>query len=347
MPMTLSSCAGVASDGPSASSIRRGSASGGYDFIDVRSNQQLPEADDVFDGSSAPPADPERVYTEAITGRDQLEILIADSDSGSPFHRVGSTYAYGPIEVPASGEVKTPYVPTLTAAGKQLADFSGELSVLVAKVSATADVSVRRVSRLAKRANILGNVRDPGAVEIDREGFSILDLVAQSGGTTGNEHLYVFHLRRDAEDYRYSAATLRRLDFFVQDGDLIRVESNPDRFFFVSGAVRRSGRFAFPSASPSLADALAVAGGLNDIRSDARGVFVYRAVESGRARVYGFDLEDPGSAHLVKLFRLSGQDTIYVSEAPLSEWNRLVKGILPFGNAMQSGAAASAGMPGL
>ena len=44
-------------------------------------------------------------------------------------------------------------------------------------------------------------------------------------------------------------------------------------------------------------------------------------------------------------FPIEGGDTIYVSEAPLTQWNRFMGTVLPFGQAAKMGASAATGVP--
>ena len=334
----LSGCGGLSGQGPSASEIRKEGA-GRYDMVEVGSREAIPAIKPTFVPSGLPDVNSRGYYTENITVRDQLEMLITDSSERSPFYRSGSAYTYGPVEVPESGDLKFPYIGEINVNGTDLSALSAEISQKVKTVSASAEATVRRVARLEKRANVLGDVRESGPVEIDRRGFSILDLLAQAGGTNDPAHLYKFTLQRRGVDYFYDEATLRANPFPVEDGDLLRVEKDPNRVFFVMGAVNREGRYDFPVESPTVADALAQAAGLNLSRSNPNGVFVFRKTGGATDKAYGLDLKSSSSAYLTREFPLQGGDWVYVSEAPLSEWNRLINNILPFGNAAMRAAS--------
>ena len=79
--------------------------------------------------------------------------------------------------------------------------------------------------------------------------------------------------------------------------------------------------------SPTLADALGAATGLAERRSDPSGVFVFR--KGNPDFVYTFNLKDPSLIHLIQRFPIQGNDIVYVPEAPLARWNRLISQILP------------------
>lgn len=338
-----SGCNSMSGHGPSASAIR--SKNSGYHLIEIQSVDQIPAANNSFPSSPKPPSHPDRCYLETLTPRDQLQVLITDASStSSPFYREGASYTYGPVEVPNSGMIKFPYIGEVNVLNKSLAEVSRSVSEKVKEVSASAEVTITRPFRLQKRANILGDVRNPGPVEIDRSRFTVLDVLAAAGGTIGQAHNFIFTLQRDDKEYHYDSTSLRIKPFLIEDGDLLRVTKNPDRFIFVSGAVNRPGKFEFPNEAPTLADALAYGAGLNQNQSDPEGVFVFRNRGNQVETAYAIDMNKANAAYLASRFPMEGGDTIYVSEAPLTHWNRFIGSVLPFGQAAKMGAAAS-GVP--
>jgi len=90
----------------------------------------------------------------------------------------------------------------------------------------------------------------------------------------------------------------------------------------------------FPVPAPSLADALGAAAGLDERRSDPSGVFVFRKGEPDV--VYTIDMKDPASLLLTQRFAIRGEDIIYVTEAPLVRWSRLIQQILPLSQLSQA-----------
>ena len=119
-----------------------------------------------------------------------------------------------------------------------------------------------------------------------------------------------------------------------------------------------------PSASNgiSLAEGLAKAGGLQDNRSDPRGVFIFRyeiepvarqfapgnpLVQRGRLTpiVYRLNLTDPNSLFLQQSFRLANRDVLYVSNSPSTEVQKVFAiiggGIGTIGGAASIATAAS------
>ena len=303
--VSLCSCSSMSSQGPTASSIR--SDESGYHLREVKSVGDIPAADNAFGASPVPPYNPDRCYLETLTTRDQLQVLITDASSpSSPFYREGGSYTYGPVEVPQSGLIKFPYIGEVYVLSESLSDVSRDVSEKVKEVSASAEVTITRPFRLQKRANILGDVHNPGPIEIDRRGFTIFDVLSSAGGTKGPEHNYIFTLQRNNKEYQYDSTALQANPFPAEDGDLVRVTKNADRVVFVSGAVNRPGKFEFPNEEPSLADALAYGAGLNEHRSDPEGVFVFRHRGDQQETAYAIDMNAANAAYLASRFPIEG-----------------------------------------
>ena len=107
--------------------------------------------------------------------------------------------------------------------------------------------------------------------------------------------------------------------------------------FHVMGAINKPTTVPFPVPSPTLADAMGAATGLDERRSDPSGVFVFRMANP--ATVYTFNLKDPNILSLSQRFPIQGEDIVYVTEAPLTRWNRMLTQILPISISQAANAA--------
>jgi len=108
------------------------------------------------------------------------------------------------------------------------------------------------------------------------------------------------------------------------------------------GSVNRPGNHRFPKSHCHLSDFLGEGRGININRADATGVFVFRKV-SGRTHLYRFNLQKPEGVIQASKFNIHGKDIVYVTEAPLSKWGRVIRGILPFGQLQTFGNVANIG----
>ncbi|MGB0532931.1 MAG: polysaccharide export protein, partial [Paracoccaceae bacterium] len=97
----------------------------------------------------------------------------------------------------------------------------------------------------------------------------------------------------------------------------------------------------FPTQTISAIEALALVGGLSPVTSDPQGIFVFRdeaAITAnhvlGRSDltgevkiVYILDLTKPTGIFIARDFTIRDQDTVYVTEAAFTQWNKLIAAI--------------------
>lgn len=322
---SLASCTIVSEPGPLKSKIEEGSPS--YELINVQSHGDLPPKSRTYGSAQIPLRLRGDGYTDRIRVRDTLNFIVTDVSKESPFFTGEGIFTYGPIEVPEGGKVSIPYVGEIQVDDRTLAEVSADMSEKIRPVSGTAQPSVIRNGRIPKTANVLGEVREPKSIPLERSGITSIDALAAAGGTKGPEHLYTYTLRRAGTDYHFDYVGFRKNAFPMEEGDLLNVSSDNFSRFHVMGAINRATSVAFPVPEPSLADALGAAWGLDERRSDASGIFVFRVGNPNR--IFTFDMKKPETIHLMQGFSIKGDDVLYVTEAPLSRWNRMISQIFP------------------
>lgn len=273
-------------------------------------------------------------YSDKVRTRDSLNFVITDLTEGSPFYSRGGASNFGPIEVPDDGTITIPYTGEIQVMNKTLSGIASELNEKLKPISNTAQASVTRSGRISRTANVIGEVKTPGPVPLERNNISSLDLLAASGGPTQAEHLFKYTLRRADRDYAFDYQGFRKLAFPIEEGDLLSVTSDAGNRFYVMGAINKPTTVPFPVPAPTLADALGAATGFDELRSDPSGIFVFR--KGSPDKVFTVNLKDPSAMFLTQRFPIRGEDLIYVTEAPLSRWNRLISQLLPFSQLTQA-----------
>jgi len=149
-------------------------------------------------------------------------------------------------------------------------------------------------------------------------------------------------LHRDGATYRTNVSSLAEERVLAQDADVLKVEENPALAFQVTGVIGKPGRYPFPGERSTVMDALAMAEGLEAGKSDARGVFVFRADGKGGNMVYGIDVSRPNGMFLAQSFELMPNDVVYISESPTAQWQRATNNVLPVLGVAASFATAAA-----
>jgi polysaccharide export outer membrane protein len=334
--VVLASCSLISETGPLKSSINNGPDS--YVLIEVSTPADIPAQGRKYGLAEVPPRIKGPAYSDKVRSRDVLDFVITDLSEQSPFHTAGSAYKYGPLEVPDDGRISIPYVGEIQVIGQSLSEISKDLNARIKPVSNSAEVAVIRPGRLPRYANVMGEVKTPGPVPLERDGLTSLDLLAASGGPTQDEHLFKYSLRRNGADYQFDYVGFRSNAFPVEEGDLLSVSRDSGNRFHVMGAINRPLSVAFPSPEPTLTDALGAATGFDERRSDPSGVFVFR--KGSPDTVFTFNLRDPSIIPLIQRFPIQGEDIVYVTEAPLSRWNRLISQFLP-GQVFQAAGTAT------
>lgn len=328
--LTTTSCNLISEAGPLKGNIRKKGAA--YEVVDVKSAADIPGQGRSYGVAETPPPIKGQAYSDKIRVRDSLEFTITDVSQQSPFNSGGAN-KIGPLEVPQEGRVSIPYVGEIEVIDFTLSQVAANLEEKLKPISQTARVSVHRGNRVPMTANVLGEVHTPGPVSLERAGMNSHDLLSASGGPKGSEHLYSYSLRRGDKEYHFDYLGFRRHPFIVEEGDLLTVTTDASNRYHVMGAINRPVSISFPLPSPTLADALGSATGLDERRSDPSGVFVFR--KGSPDTVYTFNLKDPSTMALVQRFPIQGEDIIYITEAPLVRWNRMLSLILP-GSAFQA-----------
>jgi polysaccharide export outer membrane protein len=127
------------------------------------------------------------------------------------------------------------------------------------------------------------------------------------------------------------------LDIALRPDDRIIVEEDR-RSFTALGAATGQSRVNFTKRDMSAVEAIAAAGGLDGRTADPTGVFIFRDEPAeianrvlGRGDLVGpqrmaylLDLRDASGLFSAREFVIRDEDTIYITEAPLASWTRVL-----------------------
>jgi len=184
---------------------------------------------------------------------------------------------------------------------------------------------------------ISGDIKNPGRVSILEGVRSVVDAINRAGGPTGGQNSGPNQLqvvvRRQGQVILTAqwSELLAGGDIAIQKGDEIVIRPN-SRVFTVLGAVMKSGNVEMTKHNLSLIEALGSVGGLNDIQANKTGVYVFRMADlqnnpAARARVFRLDLLQPVSMFVGQQFGLQPRDVVYVTNAPLYEYDKILTSI--------------------
>jgi len=347
--MILNSCHIVSDQGPTGmNKIHQEQLDGkrssqNYAIINIReSNINLYNKQQDKSYGTIPKASSSKMYNDEIRPYDKLTLLVIDTAEQGAFANSKGPVTFGPLEVPSNGKITIPYAGELDVNGKSINVVQNQISKKYVAVFNTAEVSLNRVSRQPLRASVLGLVKSPGQHEITRRGVTLAELVALSGGTSEEPYLCDYHIHRSNKTYVLNNDQITKKSILAQDGDLLEIKRSGNHSITMMGSVRRPGNHKFPKSHCHLSDFLGSGAGINISQADATGVFIFRKV-GYRTHIYRFNLQEPDGLILARKFDIHGKDMIYVTEAPLSKWGRVIRNVLPFGQLQSFGNVTGLG----
>ena len=272
----------------------------------IAGQMHVPDEDPTFgeDFTSRPPA---RVN---IGIGDVLTITIFESAAGGLFipaeggARGGNFVQVPPQQVDGSGNITMPFGGTLHVAGLSPIETQKAFEARIDKRALEPQVVVSLTEHHSNEVTVIGDAALGGAsatmrFSLDPGGTRIMDAVARAGGPKYPAFQTLVTVQRDG---REESAMLSAIaanptqNIQLQSGDAVYIGYKP-KYFVAFGATGQSTtlaqlnrRFAFTDPSLTLADALALAGGLEDDRANPAGLFLYRLEVSG----YFAELWHPG-----------------------------------------------------
>ncbi len=198
-------------------------------------------------------------------------------------------------------------------------------------------------TRPRQEVSVLGDVNLPAKFQVNANGERILDVIAKAGGPKqpGYETLCDTSARQEEVDHLFQQARPRAVEQHLRaaEGYDLRAIGEPHAFM-AFGASGENGRFDFADETINLSDALGKAGGLLDGRANPGAVLVYRIEDRETAAklgvpiekftdehipvIYQFNLRDPGGFFLASSFHVLNKDVIYIGNAAVVQFMKLV-----------------------
>ena len=282
-------------------------------------------------------------YEYYIERGDILQITVYDhpeltNPSGSNNNNVENSG----ITVENDGTIYYPYIGKVQVAGRTVDQVRDAIASPLAQFIADPQISVR-VSRFnAQRAYVTGQVNQPGPQPITNVPMTVLDAITLAGGLGEEANWHEVLLSRNGNEFRLSVYDMLhhgRLgqNMLMEHGDVLHVPNLGQQQVFVLGELNRVNTLPMGNIRMSLTEALTRSGGLNQVTSNAEGIFVIRQMpeETGKlATVYQLNVRNAIAFAVGTRLMLEPSDIVYVTTAPVTRWNRVISQILPSLNAL-------------
>lgn len=243
-----------------------------------------------------------------------------------------------PEQVIASdGHISVPFAGEVMAMGRTTKQIQDEIAAKIQDRANKPQVLARALRNSSSAVTVVGDVATSMRMPLGSRSERLLDAVAAAGGSKNPVNKVTVQITRGGTVMSLPLETVIQNpneNVSLQSGDVVTLLFQPLSFTAL-GATGKNEEINFEASGISLAQALARAGGLQDSRSDPRGVFIFRYERPAAMTsvsplvpttpdglvpvIYLVDLKDPGSFFAAQAFDIKNKDVLYVSNAPLAE----------------------------
>ena len=186
--------------------------------------------------------------------------------------------ALQPLVVERDGFISIPFSGRVRVGGLRVEDARSRIERALRANAIQPQVLLTMTQQNSHTANVGGDVGKPGLVPLSARGDSVLDVIANAGGSKYPAHETVVRVHRRNDTASMSLKSIvdhPAENIFVQGGDalfLLRRQQS----FSAFGATGKSGHYPFEADHVLLTEAVAKAGGLVDSQADVGGVLLFR-----------------------------------------------------------------------
>jgi len=338
-PLLLTGCGALSGAGPSIRAITANPDQQPYTLVDLSATTIAPYTRAPQRAHSADVALHGVPEIQLMPG-DSLRVMVADSAvEGALFAPLtaGGT-VFDRVRVDSRGRISLPYLGSQIVLGKTLAEVETQLQRALRGMASDPQLHVTLTNDLSGSVLVAGAVKSPGRFSTLQGPLTLLDAINQAGGPVLEPHLINVVVRTGEQVYHFNYdELLAGRNQRVPPHTEIVLERARKRFVAM-GAVGQPGLHDLPSSNPSLLEVLGAVGGLNESKSDASGVFVFRLndtppsengdIAQPAAEVFRLNLKDPAAMFLARQFLVQPEDAIYVTNAAVYEWQKIISPIV-------------------
>jgi polysaccharide biosynthesis/export protein len=234
------------------------------------------------------------------------------------------------------GAITVPFAGRIPVAGHSPVEVQRAIEQRLSGKSIDPQVIVTTTKSVNNTVTVNGEAIGGARVPLSLKGDRLLDLIAAAGGAKTPVYETYVRLSRGGVTATIPMETLvadPRENIYAEPGDVLTVVRAPQSFT-VFGATGQNSDINFSSATLTLAEALAKAGGLQDSRSDSAGIFLFRyerapvlqtlgeqpvavAADGKAPVVYRLDLHDAKAYFAAERFPVEDKDILYVANADI------------------------------
>ena len=348
----LSSC-GLPKVGPNKREIYAGSVQREGDAFIVAVNDRVTRATAVTPalGFSQAFINAGQIGSDTINPGDTLGLTIWENvDDGLLAAQGINATTLEEVQVDGSGFIFVPYAGRIRAAGNSPEAIRRIITQRLSEQTPDPQVQVRRLAGDGATVSLIGSVGAQGVYAIERPTRTLSTMLARAGGVSIVPEITQITVLRGGQTGRIWFEDLYNhpeLDIALRGGDRILVEEDK-RSFVALGATGAQRKVPFETQNLSALEGIAQVGGLNAGTADPTGVFVFRNepqavaeqvlgrtdLQGAQRMVYVLDLTKPNGMFMARDFVIRDRDTIYVTEAPFTQWSKVISSITGSANSV-------------
>ncbi len=294
----------------------------------------------------------QRIVSRTVGAGDVLEVTIWEAAPATLFgtapvsavNLIPTSHATTMPDQPINddGNIYVPFAGRVPAAGRTLQDIEADIVSRLKQKANQPEVLVRMTRNFSSNATVVGEVNVSTRVPLVPGNERLLDAIAAASGVRQPVNKMTIQVTRADNVYSLPLETIIRdpkQNVPLLPGDVVTALFQPYSFTAL-GATGKNEEINFETQGITLAQALARSGGMIDMRSNPRGVFIFRferkdalpwphepvttTADGLVPAVFRIDLSDPRSFFLIQSFPMENRDILYVSNAPITEMQKFL-----------------------
>ncbi|MFZ5965219.1 polysaccharide biosynthesis/export family protein [Thalassococcus sp. BH17M4-6] len=284
---------------------------------------------------------------------DTLSFTVYENVDDGLFAQGAGAASIRELQVDDSGFIFIPYAGRIRAMGNTPERLRQIITDRLAEKTPEPQVVVQRSAGDGGTVSVVGSgIGGQGSYPLQRSSLRLMGLIADAGGVVGEPEVIrviVIRGRHRAEMWYEDIYDNPKYDIALRPGDRIIVEQDA-RSFIALGATGRQGVVPFGTKTLSALEAIALVGGLSNATADPTGIFVIRdetpatanrvlgrtAFTTEQRLIYLLNLTEPSGLFLARNFDIHDGDTVYVTEAPFTQWTKTLNAITGTASTVQT-----------